>query len=211
MFKLFRKKSNNIIINKKKYVKPDIEKLFEIKHTKNSIYMKIFINHNIMKHFQYLDILDEFKDLNYRNIIMDKKQDFMCDDIIKQDIYVLRYDNIIYVIANSCNEIKISKSVSIKDEYYETTLFINKLNNDYDIGKYIHDKFKSTKFCKWDPNHIDHFNLDEITAKNITKDLLDSLNNIEKIEEILDLDFIKCYLKEKTKWDIFENNKVKTK
>ena len=211
MFKLFREKSNNIIINKKKYVKPDIEKLFEIKHTKNSIYMKIFINHNIMKHFEYLDILDEFKDFNYRNAIIDKKQDFMLGDIIKQDIYVLRYNNIKYVIANSKNEIKISKSVAIKDEFYETTLYINKLNNDYSIGKYIHNKFKSTNFCKWYPNHIDYFNLDEITAKDAVKDLLDSLNNINKIEEILDLNFIKYFLKEKTKWDIFINSKVKTK
>ena len=209
MLKLFRKFKK--IKKKKEYKEPKLEKLFTITHKNNIDHMQIIKEHSIKKHFEYLDIIDEFGDFNYRHVIIKRYQDFMRGDIIKQDIFALKFDNIKYVITYSNNEIKISESKTINDEIYETTLYINKSNNDYCIGKYIHDRFKSTKFNKWYPNSLEYFNLDERVAKEITKNLINDLSNNSFILKILDLEYIKDFFKEKTNWDIFKNGKVKKK
>ena len=213
MFKLFKRNQSIQIIDKKReYSKPNMDILFKFCYDDNFTKLEILKEHKVIDFCIFSHELEKFaslgiKDLNLRHVITEGSCTFQDEMLSQQNIYMFKANNKDYTISTSIDIIQISERELINNNTYEYTLNIDFNKDKYTIGKYIHNKWKSTFYDKWYPNGL--ILLEEEQALEITKILLSNLENIENIHDILDINNIYSFIIDHTNWDLKCNSHQK--
>lgn len=213
MFKLFKRNKQVHIIDKKMgYNKPNMDTLFKFFVDNNFTKLEILKDIKLIDFCNFSCELEKnvslgIKDLNLRCVITKGSCTFQDEIMPQQNIYMFRFNNKDYTISTSLDMIKISERELIEKNTYEYTLNIDFNKDKYTIGKYIHNKFKSTFYDKWYPNGL--IILDEEKALEITKALLSNLESIENIHDILDINNIYFFMNNHTNWNLRRNSHQK--
>lgn len=127
--------------------------------------------------------------------------------------YFIIFDNKTYVIYMCDNTLRINEFIKkdIDLEYnkknveFEKNLIYDKETNHYDFTIYRHDECRSSYYYKTYDNYKEHTNyvleffnweLSEKDAFREINDLISNLENIPKIENIIDINFFKKLFKD---------------